>query len=84
MALQPSIWFFFFVKPWPSSSNTTYSTGTPFFLTAATMSSDSPRMTRGSLAPWITKSGLRILSAWRRGEVSSRNARSACGSPISL
>jgi hypothetical protein len=80
---QASIWLSFFVKPWPSSSNTTYSTGTLFFCTAATMSSDSGLITRGSLAPCSTMSGRLILSAWNSGEVSMRKSRWVAGSPIS-
>src|SRR5215469_15859280 len=54
IAFQEEISFLRLVKPWPSSGKTTYSTGTLFFLTASTISSDSGLMTRGSLAPWST------------------------------
>src|SRR5262249_15557787 len=84
IAFQPSIWFFFLENPCPSSAKTTYSTGIPFFLAAATMSSDSGLMTRGSLAPWRTIRGLLILSAWKSGETASSISRSFTGSPISV
>ncbi len=60
-----------------------YSTGTPFFLAAATISSDSTLRTRGSLAPWSTISGTLILLALNSGEMRRRRALSALGSPNS-
>lgn len=39
------------MKPCPSSANTTYSTGTPFFRAAATISSDSTLSMRGRSLP---------------------------------
>ena len=41
IASLAAIWFLFFTKPCPSSSNTTYSIGTPLSLMALTISSDS-------------------------------------------
>src|SRR5262252_478736 len=60
-----------------------YSTGTLFFFTAATMSSDSGLMTRGSLAPWSTIKGLVILSAANNGEIERSLSSSVSGLPIS-
>src|SRR5207247_4035599 len=47
-----------FVNPWPSSSNTTYSTGRPSSRSFATSWSDSPFTTLGSVAPCSTSSGV--------------------------
>ena len=60
-----------------------YSTGTPFFLAAATISSDSTLSTRGSFAPCSTMSGTLILSALNSGEMLRSRALSVFGSPIS-
>jgi len=72
-----------FRKPCPSSGKITYSTGTPFARTASTISSLSTWSTRGSLAPWTTKSGRTMFSAWNSGEMAVRRSSSVSGSPSS-
>src|SRR5689334_17539064 len=61
-----------------------YSTGTLFFLTASTISSDSTWRTRGSFAPCNTMIGFLTRSAWNNGDIAYSRVESAeYGSPIS-
>ena len=55
-------------KPWPSSGARTYSTGKPRSRSAITICSDSAFLTRGSLAPCATSSGVLILAAELSGD----------------
>ena len=83
--LYALIWFSFFTNPWPSSSNNTYSTGTPFLRTPSTISSDSTWSTLGSCAPCKTINGLVTLSVWNSGDILRNRTESAeYGSPSSL
>ena len=63
-------------KPCPSSGATMYSTGKPRSRSATTIWSDSRLLTRGSLAPWTTSSGVLILCAELSGD-----CRSSCFLP---
>ena len=55
-------------KPWPSSGARMYSTGKPRSRSAITICSDSAFLTRGSLAPCTTSSGVLILAAELSGD----------------
>src|ERR1700728_73531 len=66
---------------WPSSSSSRYSTLWPRARRAATSWCASPGGTLESSAPWITRSGARIVSRCRIGETLARNHASCSGSP---
>ena len=55
-------------KPWPSSGARMYSTGKPRSRSAITICSDSAFLTRGSLAPCTTSSGVLIFCAELSGD----------------
>jgi hypothetical protein len=55
-------------KPCPSSGARMYSTGKPRSRKAITICSDSAFLTRGSLAPWATRSGVLIFCAELSGD----------------
>jgi hypothetical protein len=63
-------------KPCPSSGATRYSTGKLRSRSATTIWSDSAFFTRGSLAPWITRSGVLMFFAENSGD-----CRSSCFRP---
>ena len=60
-------------KPCPSSGAQMYSTGKPRSRRAMTIWSDSAFFTRGSFAPWMTRSGVVIFVAELSGEAASRS-----------
>jgi hypothetical protein len=71
-------------NPWPSSSNSRYSCGTPPARSAATTRSASSRRTRGSRPPCATRTGMRTSRMRDSGERSQSMAASASGFPDPL
>ena len=58
-----------------------YSWSMPFSVRAATICSDSACLTRGSLAPWAMRRGMRMSPALDSGDRSHMNASSVSGLP---